>query len=58
MAIDIVVVVLVVVLLPSLGGAPALLLCQGDRGYKESSQVGYNCCPNRTLSLVFPNYNI
>jgi hypothetical protein len=48
-AIDVVVVLFV-------WGAHALLLYLRGRGYKESLQVGYNCCPSRTLSLVFPNY--
>jgi hypothetical protein len=50
MAIDVVVVVLI-------GDAPTLLSYPRGTGYKESPLASYNCNPNMTLSLIFPNYN-
>jgi hypothetical protein len=54
--IDVVVVVVLVVILSGCPCPPFFI--QGGRGYKESSRDSYNCNPSRTLSLVFPNYDI
>jgi hypothetical protein len=51
--------VVVVPLVLVLWGVPLpLLLYSRGWGYKEGPQVGYNCSPSRTISLVFSNYKI
>jgi hypothetical protein len=53
--IDVIVVDLVIVF----GRVPlSTFYIQWDKGYKESSRVGYNYSYSKILSLIFSNYKI